>query len=138
MIQEIQKFSLPSHSSPYKEWPKKTKLYYDEEYTGEKITGYIIEAQFKIDNYYLLIVSYDCPYEESNTFILLDESFKMIAKNEIEVMYSSFLLEDYKIKSDTEIMIKYFGDYNIKLSIHPNKRGLFSKKITYKQCRSFN
>ena len=137
MIEQIDSFSLVSHGGSYESWPSKTKLLFDGVDTGKEVAGYIVELQFKVDENYLIITSYDCPFEESNSFILLDNSFKTLCVTELGQMYDSFLLEDYKIISDEEIILKYHGNYFIKLKIQAAKQGLFSKKLSYKRCAGF-
>ena len=137
MIQKIDLFSLASHSGPYEFWPLKTKLRFDGVDTSKKIPGYVIELQFRLSDYYFVITSYDCPFEESNSFILLDKTFNTLCVVSLRQPYDSFLLEDHKIINDEEIMLKYHGDYFIKLKIQPAKRSLFSKKLSYKKCAGF-
>lgn len=132
-MKEINTFSLEQHQGDYKNWPAETALFYDDRETGKKVKGFVIEAQFETKDHYFLINSFDCPYEESNEFILLDKSFKVLATESLCTWYSSFMLEDYIIKDDSEILLKYAGDFSIRLTLYPNKRGFFSKKIRYEQ-----
>lgn len=90
MIEEIKSFSLAKHEGPYETWPSKTDLFFDDKPTGKKIDGYVIEKQFKIDEHYLIITSYDCPFEETNNFILLDNNFIVRHKKWIVRPYNSF------------------------------------------------
>jgi len=137
MIEIIDSFSLVSHEGPYELWPSKTKIIFEGVDTREEVAGYVVELQFKVGDHYLLITSYDCSFEESNSFILLNQSFETITITEIGQAYSSFLLEEHKVINDKEIVLKYDDDYFIKLKIQPNRRGLFSKKLSYKKCDGF-
>lgn len=87
-----QRFSLAKHEGPYERWPVKTALLCDGLPTGTQIEGYVIEAQYRCEAGHLLITSFDCPFEESNSFTLLDERFQVLATCELLVPYGSFLL----------------------------------------------
>ena len=66
-----QRFSLAKHVGPYEHWPARTALLCDGVPTGTQIEGYVIEAQYRCEAGHLLITSFDCPFEESNSFTLL-------------------------------------------------------------------
>jgi len=137
MITETNIFTLESHDGQYEKWPRKTKLFVSGEYTGAKIQGYIIEAQFSVSDNYLIITSQDCLFEESNDFVLLNKKYKVIGKETLCEAYTSFLLEEFKIKSNTELKIKYNGERFIYLIINPELKVFFKKKMNYKTCDDF-
>lgn len=87
-----QRFSLAKHEGPYERWPVKTALLCDGVPTGTQIEGYVIEAQYRCAHGHLLITSFDCPFEEANSFTLLDDRFQVLAEAKLGVMYDSFLL----------------------------------------------
>ena len=90
-----QRFSLAKHVGPYEHWPVKTALLCDGVPTGTQIEGYVIEAQYRCAHGHLLITSFDCPFEEANSFTLLDDRFQVLAEAKLGVMYGSFLLNDH-------------------------------------------
>jgi hypothetical protein len=87
-----QRFSLAKHEGPYEHWPVKTALLCDGVPTGTQIEGCVIEAQYRCAHGHLLITSFDCPFEEANSFTLLDDRFQVLAEAKLGVMYGSFLL----------------------------------------------
>jgi hypothetical protein len=70
-------FSLPKHEGPYKSWPLTTELWLDGRPTGTRIPGYVIEAQYRCGDRYLIATSWDCPFEEMQTFVLLSPELRV-------------------------------------------------------------
>lgn len=81
-MQEINCFSLEVHEGPYETWPRdhKSVLYHRGKRTTAKVLGYRIDAQFEIEDYYVLITSMDCPWEDETYILLLDRNFQTISK----------------------------------------------------------
>jgi len=133
MISTINKFSLEQHKGLYEQWPRQTKLLINEEYTGTQLAGYIIEAQFAVHDHYLIILSMDCMYEESNTIYLLNSKYTIVASVNIPEGFShfpdSYLLDECKIVGDSEILLQYNHNLFFKLQINLNAKIFFSKKL---------
>jgi hypothetical protein len=122
-MQPITLFSLATHEGPYETWPLKSPLLANGLDTGQSIPGFVIEGQYKCPAGYFLITSYDCPYEEANDFLLLNDRFETIARNGLGVIYSSFLLEKHRPLSDTELELVYGDGLTYKLAIEPKFLG---------------
>jgi len=137
MVRDIKEFTLPIHEGAYETWPRKTKLFHNGEYTGTKIPGYVIERQFEMGNFYLIITSQDCDLEESNDFILLNDNYKVIGKETLCQAYNTYLLLEHKCINDHEILLKYMGDLYIKISLFPEERGLIPNRMKYEQTTTF-
>ncbi|MEC5385148.1 hypothetical protein VVD49_05400 [Uliginosibacterium sp. H3] len=116
-MEAISILSLEKHDGEYKDWPKLTRLYCNGIDTGRKIPGYLIEAQYRCAEGYLLVTSQDCPFEESNDFLLLDAHFDLIATAGLLVPYASFLINEHWPLSDRSIRIHYYGDLFMDLAI---------------------
>ncbi|WP_424195204.1 hypothetical protein ACMYR3_05295 [Ampullimonas aquatilis] len=127
-MQKIDAFSLEQHHGPYQAWPLKTRLYFRGQDTGSAINGYEIEAQYQCRQGYLLITAYDCPFEESNEFILLDKAFKVIAQKSLMALYDSYLLHAHWPVSNNALRLHYQTKLCYTLSIE-NGFGLFGKKL---------
>lgn len=102
-----QRFALAKHGGPYEHWPVKTALLCDGVPTGTQIEGYVIEAQYCCEAGHLLITSFDCPFEESSSFTLLDQRFHVLATAELLVPYGSFLLNAHWPLDDTTLQLHY-------------------------------
>lgn len=138
MHKELTLFSLATHQGPYAQWPGKTRLFHDGRATNTDIPGHIIEAQFAVNHYYLIITSQDRLFEDSNDFTLLDKNFTIIAHACVARMYNSFLLDKYRWLSEYEIIVKYRGDIYYKISLSPTAHRLFATKIGIRRCTGFD
>lgn len=85
-------FTLAKHEGPYESWPLASRLFLDGADTGADVPGYVVEAQYRVEAGYLLVTSYDCLFEESNDFVLLDAGFQVLARARLMVPYDTFLL----------------------------------------------
>jgi hypothetical protein len=121
-MNEISSFSLHDHPGPYEGWPDLTDLYFDGQPTGTSVEGYVIEKQFQRQHGYLLITSFDCPFEEANCFILLSDTFKIIAQLSLGAPYETFLLNNATAVSEHEVILDY-AQLRRKLVIMENADG---------------
>jgi hypothetical protein len=131
-MQPVSIFSLDKHEGPYEKWPGQTRLFVCGQYSGKSVPGFVVEAQYRCSAGYLLILSQDCPFEESNDFVLLDHAFNTIAQSGLGVMYESFLIEKHWPLSDTALVLDYGNDLRYVLSIEP--RFLNRLKLTVERC----
>jgi hypothetical protein len=79
-MEPVTRFSVETHSGPYEDWPRRTALLDDGRATGRTVPGYVIEGQYRCDDGYLLIMSEDCPFDESYTFLLLGNDLSQRAR----------------------------------------------------------
>ena len=106
-MQLIQGFSLDPHPGEYDTWPETSALRFEGRPTGTQLPGYVVEAQYRCRHGFLLITSYDCPYEESNSFVLLDGRFQILASAALGAMYGSYLLHDHWPLDDDTLQLHY-------------------------------
>jgi len=126
-MESIEAFTLAKHQGPYETWPLRTRLQFNNNETGTEIPGYIIEGQYRCDEGYLLITSHDCPFEESNDFILLGECFEILATEQLLVPYASFLLNAHWPVSSDSLLLHYYERLFFTLTIRKNA-GLFRSR----------
>lgn len=60
-----------THAGPYDRWAQRTALLDEGRATGQLVPGYVIEGQYRCADGFLLMLSLDCPFDESYTFLLL-------------------------------------------------------------------
>jgi hypothetical protein len=125
----INTFSLARHTGEYSTWPLASRLLFEGRDTGTAIKGYAIEAQYRWREGYLLITSWECPFEESNNFTLLDKHFRPVATCELGAMYASFLLIKHWPVSAHELRLHYDDNIFYTLRI-AEKAGLFRKRLS--------
>jgi hypothetical protein len=120
MTLEVQRrFSLARHAGAYESWPKKTRLYCEGLPTGTEVEGYVIEAQYRCAHGHLLVTSFDCAFEESNSFTLLDQHFQVLATTQLLVPYGSFLLHAHWPLDDNTLQLHYEMRRFYRLRIRP-------------------
>lgn len=130
-IIEINDFSLETHEGAYEQWPSKSRLIKGGEDVGSEVSGYHIERQFKLGNYYFIVTSYDCPFEEQCDFILLNENYKQIARRSlIPWAYSSWNLETHEYSGNNQFVFKFNGDRNITVKLNLKKILLWGRRIS--------
>jgi hypothetical protein len=125
LLHPIEKFSLGKYEGPYKEWDEFSDLLADGVATGRRVPGCVIEGQYAYGDGYLLINSYDCAFEEGQTFLLLDSQFRIKARRDIWTMY------------DTWLLMKHYpvGEDQLELDFAPNE--IFCLKIRSSRWPSF-
>ena len=128
-MEPVELFSLVKHDGPYEQWPSRTELLVERAKAGVSIPGYVIEAQYRCGPGYLLITSYDCPFEEANTFVLLGTDYSVLANTELGVPYGSFLLYASWPVSDCELCLHYYTRSFYTLAVCP-PRGLFRRRYS--------
>jgi hypothetical protein len=116
-MEPITAFSVARHEGPYETWPLRTKLFVDGRDSGTDIPGYVIEAQYKGRDYYLIVTSWDCVFEESNDFVLLDFDFKELARVQLGAWYNTFLLDQHASTDPDTIELQYAKDLRYRLSV---------------------
>ena len=135
-MQEITRFTLESHSGEYVTWPLKTTLLADLQPTATNIPGYVIERQYQIDERYLIITSWDCPFEEANDFELLDKNYAVLAHKRLGVPYGSFLLDDASVVDEQTLLLKYFENDYWTLTVRKQRPlRLFTSYLSLKRRR---
>jgi hypothetical protein len=108
MMEKINLFSLEKHAGPYETWPQSSRLFVNGQDTHQKVPGYQVEGQYTCDHGYILITNYDCPYEETDEFLLLNDRFEVIAKAG-HGFYSPLINRHWPI-SESAIRIHYYDD----------------------------
>jgi hypothetical protein len=74
------------------------------------VPGLEIEGQYECDNGYVLITSYDCPFEEAQNFLLLDSRFRVVSRKFLGVMYGSYLLMKNYVIDESRIALQFAGE----------------------------
>lgn len=103
----ISRYALETHSGPYESWPLTSRLSIDGALSEVRVPGYVIEAQYDSPLGALLVTSYDCPFEESSSFVLLDASHRCLVIRHLGVPYSSFLLHEHWVVDAHTIALHY-------------------------------
>jgi hypothetical protein len=106
-MEAIERFSLAPHAGEYASWPLNSALFIDGTATDAFVPGYTIDGQYRTPYGFLLVTSFDCPYEESYAFTLLDDTFRALATAEIGVPYGKYLLHAHWPIHDNAIRLHF-------------------------------
>jgi hypothetical protein len=117
-VEPITRFSLAPHTGVYERWPRRTALLEHGRETGTKLPGYIIEGQYRCADGILLLLSYDCPFDETYTFLLLGEDLKVRARRDLGMPSGSFLLHTHWVVSENALRLHFYTRDVFTLSIH--------------------
>ncbi len=116
-VRPIHRYSLEPHDGPYDSWPLTSRLLLDGKPTDARIPGHYIEAQYESPTGHLVVTSYECPFEESNSFVLLNGSLEVVARAELGVPYGSFLLHEHWPVDESTLTLHYHEDLFYRLSV---------------------
>ena len=101
-------------------------LYFNHQDTSTFIAGQVIEAQYSCtlpNGYagYLVVTSFNCPFEESTEFSLLDEAFKLVATTSLAQAYGSLLLYAHWPVANNRLRLHYYGQFVLDLTISSSR-----------------
>lgn len=133
-MEPIQEFSFARHDGPYEQWPDRIPLLRNGVPTGARLQGYVVEAQYRCVYGNLLITSYDCPFEESNSFFLLTDEYTLLAQIRLAVPYGSYLLHAHWPVDAWQLRLHYQPRLIYTLTIKPPS-GVFGSRFSFAlQC----
>lgn len=124
------KFSIQQHEGKYEDWPLKSSLYYDAEDIKLKVPGFVIEKQFELSNYFLLLLNWDCPFEEGCEIIVLNKSYKVVGSHSFTPFNNSYLLSSIKELSLNHYKLVFNDADCFTLTITYPKQTLLSKVVS--------
>lgn len=135
MIIPISRFSLETHEGPYEKWPDRSRLSDAGVRTDQKLQGYTVIRQFSIGSHFLLILDFDCPFEEANVLYLLNHKYRVLSKARIpqfdgNLFPPSYLLEQSEIRGPFELALHYLDLPSRLIRIDLHARGFWPRYMT--------
>ena len=124
-MQPTDLFSLAKHSGPYDKWPLKTELYVHGSATGKYVPGYVIEAQYQCDDRYLLVTSWDCPFEEMQTFSLLSKDLSILSTRNYGAPYATVWIEKHQSIAENQAIFYCDTGYDVIITIRDRRPFFF-------------
>lgn len=118
----IHRFSLEKHAGEYKHWPLLTRVLADGRPADLRIPGYVLLHQFEMDDGYLLVTDYDCPFEEATVFVLVSRGMRTLARRTVGVMYDSVVLTGLEWASPRELVATFNDGVPMRVTIR--RRGI--------------
>lgn len=101
-------YSLATYDGAYADRPLTTPLLLKGVAAGSSVPGYVIEGQYRWHEYLLLITSWDCPFEESYDFLLLDAAHQIVARTSLGAPYGSYLLHAHWPIDDRSLRLHFY------------------------------
>jgi hypothetical protein len=133
VIEPVTAFGLERHDGPYSSWPDKTRLFFEDRDTGRTLTGYVLEAQFRVDDCYLLVTSDDCPFEEFTRFYLLDERFGILSHTCQGWLYASWMLKSISPEAARSFRVDFHGDEGWRLTVRERRWWRFGRLLSLRR-----
>ncbi len=121
-MQATARFALETHAGPYERWPSSSRLIVDGTPVDARVPGYVIDAQYRTPFGTLLVTSFDCPFEESSCFLLLDEALRIVARKELVAPYASWLLDAHWPDASGALVLHYQVGAFFRLEVMPPRR----------------
>jgi hypothetical protein len=87
-MRRVERFTLLAHAGDPAPLPLDSLLIADGEATSSRVPGVEILEQFEIIAGYLLVTDYDCPFEETFYFVLLDHDFRTVSCRSLGARFS--------------------------------------------------
>lgn len=101
------RYGLEPHPGAYADRPPDSRLCVDGAAVAARVPGYRIEAQYATAHGALLVTSFDCPFEESNAFVLLDARHRVVAARSLLTPYGSWLLHAHWPEDAATLVLHY-------------------------------
>jgi hypothetical protein len=103
-MKEISSFSFKPQPGPYETWSLCSELIKDDKRTGKYIPDFMIGAQHTYKDLYLIVTSWNYPFEKSQEFIFLSKDLTVMCKKHIGHIYSTILLEDHEAIAEDQVL----------------------------------
>lgn len=126
----IDKFSIQEYEGEYEKRPLKSLLYYCGEALGTKVSGYVVEKQFELAYYFLLLISWDCPFEEGYEIIVINKLQKIVGNYSFTPFYNGYNLCAVAELSKNHFKLTFNESDNFEVIINYPKKHLLSKVVT--------
>jgi hypothetical protein len=129
MLTPITRYSLANHEGEYNDWPLTTLLIIDGVPSTYRVPGYVLDAQYQWNDNVVLITSWDCPFEESYDFLLLDREHTIVSRKSLGAPYGTYLLHGEWPHDDLSIRLHFYEHRFYTLSIR-QPTGMFRRKLS--------
>jgi len=108
-------------------------LYYCGETLGRKVSGYVIEKQFELTDYFLLLINWDCPLEEGCEIVIVSKNQNIIDSYSFTPIYNSYNLKSFTELSKNHYKITFNESDCFEVVIDYPKKYLLSKVVNVNQ-----
>jgi len=107
-VKPVREFTLEEHDGPYERWPLRTRVLRGGRPTGAEVPGHSLLHQFELAGpRYLLVVDWDCPFEEETSVVLLDPALRVLSVKRFGAPWGSFLLRDATVVDERTLDLDF-------------------------------
>lgn len=131
-MQIINKFSFQKYTGSDENRPLKSLLFFCGESLETKLSGFVIDKQFELEEYFLLFINWDCPYEEGCNIYVLNKRKKVVGSYSFTAFYNSYNLCTVEEKSKHTFRLTFYESKDFEMTINYPKKHFFSKVISIK------
>jgi hypothetical protein len=135
VVSPTARFALERHAGPYERWPSRSRLFVDGRATATRMAGYSLLHQYELDDGWLLVTDYDCPFEEVTAFTLLDPELRIVAERKIGWMYNTFLLTGLRWLDGRRLIASFGDDYRVLVTIRRRGFPLLRPRLKLQRLR---
>jgi len=128
-VTPIDKFTIQEHAGEYKDRPLKSLLYFEGKDTCLKVPGDQIEKQFELPNYFLLLINWDCLFEEGCEVVVLNKKLKIVGSYSFTPFYNSYLLNSINELSQNHYKMVFNESDCFELTINYPKPRVLTKVV---------
>ncbi|MBI4903113.1 MAG: hypothetical protein HY820_05720 [Acidobacteria bacterium] len=93
---------------------------------GLTLEGATLEAQFAFGDEFLLLLTDDCPYEESLHIYLLDRDFHTIDRLDVGQGYAAGVLREVQVTGPDTMRFLFHPGAPYELRVHPEPRHILN------------
>lgn len=120
-------FEAPANGPDYS--ALRSPLLHKGEDTGVEIQGIVLDHQFCLPDGFLLLSSWDCPFEEACEVSLLSPEMKLISHKSIGAMYSSYELDSIESVGENAFRLQFTHGATYSLAVRTKKRLPFGSRL---------
>ena len=129
MLSPIDRFKLQALDE------EKSRLVLDGAETPVILDGVTLEAQFKCEKGYLLLLTHDCPYEECLHVYRLAHDLSILDHRKLGAIYTPAILADVVITAPDSLEFSFFGGDLWRVTLL-GRRTLFRRRLLHLRRKS--
>jgi hypothetical protein len=119
-MQDAAVFSLEGHTGAVNSRPLRSRVFINGFPTETFVPGFSLLHAFSGDWGHLLITDFDCPVEETTSFVLLEpESLRVAGERQFYVLYGSYTLESVEWLDENNAEITFDSGERWLLTVAP-------------------
>ncbi|CCN49659.1 conserved hypothetical protein [Vibrio nigripulchritudo MADA3029] len=122
-MEAVDTFTIQTHRGRYEDRPLESRLYFHGQQLSFKVPGYVIEKQYDCGAYFLLILSWDCIFEEGCEVVVISKQLEKVGDCNLTPYYNSYILTSFSKLATDQYQLVFNDSEYYELTVHyPKKR----------------